>query len=166
MRVLGIDPGSKTTGYGVLEEKENNFQVLTCGIIKARANLPLPQKLNEIRLGISFILDRYSPEEVAIENPFYARNIKTALTLGQVQGAILVAVASHGCPLYEYSPREIKKAVTGYGQAEKAQVMAMVKALFHLQEIELAPDASDALAVAFCHLSHRQTRLNLEKNWL
>jgi len=166
MRVLGIDPGSKTTGYGVLEEKENNFQVLTCGIIKARANQPLPQKLNEIRLGISFILDRYSPEEVAIENPFYARNIKTALTLGQVQGAILVAVASHGCPLYEYSPREIKKAVTGYGQAEKAQVMAMVKALFHLQEIELAPDASDALAVALCHLSHRQTRLNLEKNWL
>ena len=122
--------------------------------------------INEIRLGISFILDRYSPEEVAIENPFYARNIKTAITLGQVRGAILVAVASYGCPLYEYSPREIKKAVTGYGQAEKAQVMAMVKALFHLQEMELAPDASDALAVAFCHLNHRQTRLNLEKNWL
>jgi len=166
MRVLGIDPGSKTTGYGVLEEKENSFQVLTCGIIKAGADQSLPEKLNEIRLGISLILERYSPEEVAIENPFYARNIKTAITLGQVRGAILVAVASHGCPLYEYSPREIKKAVTGYGQAEKAQVMAMVKALFHLQEMELEPDASDALAVAFCHLNHRQTRLNLEKSWL
>lgn len=165
MRVLGIDPGSQITGYGLIEEIENNFRVLAHGIIKVGANRHLPDKLNEIRLGIAFVLDQYSPEEVAIENPFYARNIRTAITLGQVRGAILVAVASHGCPLYEYSPREIKKAVTGYGQAEKTQVMAMVKALLHLQEADLEPDASDALAVAFCHLSHRQTRLHLEKNW-
>ncbi len=164
MRVLGIDPGSEVTGYGVLEENENNIQVLTHGILRAGTKRSLPDKLNKIRLGISSILDQYSPEEVAIENPFYARNIKTAITLGQVRGAILVAVASHGCPLYEYSPREIKKAVTGYGQAEKSQVMAMVKALLHMEETDLEPDASDALAVAFCHLSHRQTKLNLEKN--
>lgn len=166
MRVLGIDPGSQVTGYGVLEEIENDFRVLTYGVIKAKTNRHLPEKLNEIRLKIALILDQYAPEEVAIENPFYARNIRTAITLGQVRGAILVAVASHGCPLYEYSPREIKKAVTGYGQAEKTQVMVMVKTLLYLQGIELEPDASDALAVAFCHLNYRQARQNLEKNWL
>ncbi len=165
MRVLGIDPGSQITGYGIIEETENNFRVLTHGVIRAAKKRHLPDKLNEIRLGIAFILDQYSPEEVAVENPFYARNIRTAITLGQVRGAILVAVASHGCPLFEYSPREIKKAVTGYGQAEKSQVMAMVKVLLHIQEADLEPDASDALAIAICHLSHRQTKLSLEKNW-
>ncbi|MCX7974416.1 MAG: crossover junction endodeoxyribonuclease RuvC [Candidatus Aminicenantes bacterium] len=166
MRVLGIDPGSLTTGYGLLEETENCLSVVTQGVIKVKTGRSLSVKLNKIRLDIEEILRQYTPEEVAIENPFYARNIKTAITLGQVRGAILVAVASHGCSLFEYSPREIKKAVTGYGQAEKSQVMAMVKALLHLQEIDLEPDAADALAAAFCHLSHRRSKLNLEKSRL
>lgn len=163
MRILGIDPGSHTTGFGLLEETEEGPRVIIHGVIKAKSGGDLPTKLNEIRLGVEEILHNYAPEEVAIENPFYGRNIKTAITLGQVRGAILVAIASYGCSLFEYSPREIKKAVTGYGQAEKRQVMAMVKALLHLQDIDLEPDASDALAAAFCHLSYRRSGLSWEK---
>ncbi len=163
MRVLGIDPSSQATGFGVLEDKEGGYAVLGFGVIRPKPYLSLPEKLNEIRGQIDLLLSRYCPEEAAIENPFYARNIRTAITLGQVRGAVLVAVAAHGCRLYEYSPREIKKAVTGYGQAEKNQVMTMVKALLHLQDINLEPDASDALATAFCHLNHRQTHVNLSE---
>ncbi len=155
MRVLGIDPSSQATGYGVIEEKEGQYQVLAFGVIRPAARLPLPEKLNKIRLSVDQIMEKYSPEEVAIENPFYAKNIRTAITLGQVRGAILVAVASHECDLFEYSPREIKKAVTGYGQAEKSQVLAMVKALLQLPPDDLAVDASDALAAAYCHLLYR-----------
>lgn len=162
MRILGIDPGSEATGFGLLEETEEGPRVVTYGVIKAKGGVNLPEKLNGIRLGIEEILHNYEPEEVAIENPFYSRNIKTAITLGQVRGAILVAIGSYGCSLFEYSPREIKKALTGYGQAEKRQVMAMVKALLNLEDIDLEPDASDALATAFCHLSHRRSGLNRE----
>lgn len=97
----------------------------------------------------------YRPTEVAIENPFYAQNIKTAITLGQVRGSVLVAVASYDCELYEYSPLEIKKAVTGYGQADKDQVKTMIKTLLHIQAPDLGTDASDALAAAYCHLNTR-----------
>ncbi|HHF51812.1 MAG TPA: crossover junction endodeoxyribonuclease RuvC, partial [Candidatus Aminicenantes bacterium] len=97
----------------------------------------------------------YGPDEIAIENLFYARNIKTAITLGQVRGAVLIAVASNQCPLYEYSALEIKKAVTGYGRADKNQVQIMIKTLLHIQDENMEEDASDALAAAFCHLNSR-----------
>jgi crossover junction endodeoxyribonuclease RuvC len=104
----------------------------------------------------------HEPEEVAIEDPFYAQNVKTAITLGQVRGAILVAVASQDCPLYEYSALEIKKAVTGYGRADKAQVKTMIKTLLDIQKTDLGTDAADALAAAFCHLNTRMFRQKVD----
>jgi crossover junction endodeoxyribonuclease RuvC len=108
-----------------------------------------------IRNRLEEIIRAHDPEEVAIENPFFAQNIKTAITLGQVRGAVLVAVASRNCPLYEYSALEIKKAVTGYGRADKTQVKTMIKTLLNMQETDLGTDAADALAAAFCHLNTR-----------
>jgi crossover junction endodeoxyribonuclease RuvC len=154
MRVLGLDPSLRSTGYGVIELIENRYAVQAYGTIKTRRADELPVKLLGIKSAIDGLIDRHSPEEVAVENPFYARNIKTALILGQVRGAALVAVAGRGLPLFEYSPLEIKKAVTSYGQAEKDQVNAMVRTLLGIEEA-VEEDASDALACAFCHLNTR-----------
>lgn len=150
MRVLGIDPSSQATGFGVIEYDETHYDLLTCGAIKPARRISFPQKLHAISTQVGQLIAAYAPEEVALESTFYAQNVKTALTLGQVRGAILVAVAACGCSLFEYSALEIKKAVTGYGQAEKGQVNAMVKALLHIHQ-EVEPDASDALAAAICH---------------
>jgi crossover junction endodeoxyribonuclease RuvC len=154
MRVLGLDLSLRSTGYGVIELIENRYAVQAYGTIKTRRADELPVKLLGIKSAIDGLIDRHSPEEVAVENPFYARNIKTALILGQVRGAALVAVAGRGLPLFEYSPLEIKKAVTSYGQAEKDQVNAMVRTLLGIEEA-VEEDASDALACAFCHLNTR-----------
>jgi crossover junction endodeoxyribonuclease RuvC len=164
MRVIGIDPSLQSTGFGVVENEGNNFQALVYGIIKTGRRLPFHQRLNEIRTELEKIIDRFSPQEVAIENPFYARNVRTAISLGQVRGAVLVAVASKNCQLFEYSALEIKKAVTGYGQAEKDQVQRMVKILLNLEDDRMPLDASDALAAAICHLNYRLFSMKLEEN--
>jgi crossover junction endodeoxyribonuclease RuvC len=153
MRVLGIDPSIQSTGFGIIEYSDNSYSVLEYGEIKPSRQLLLLHKINKIRNRIEEIICKHKPEEVAIENPFYAQNIKTAITLGQVRGAVLVAVASQNCPLYEYSALEIKKAVTGYGRADKNQVITMIKILLDLQGEEMGSDAADALAAAFCHLN-------------
>lgn len=154
MRVLGLDPSLQSTGYGVVEFIENRYAVHAYGTIKTRRADELPVRLLGIKSAIEELIVRHSPEEVAVENPFYARNIKTALILGQVRGAALVAVAGRGLSLFEYSPLEIKKAVTSYGQAEKHQVNAMIRTLLGIEEA-VEEDASDALACAFCHLNTR-----------
>lgn len=155
MRVLGIDPSIQSTGFGIIEYSQDQYRVLSYGVIKPSRRLLFYQKINEIRERLEDLIKTHEPDEVAIENPFYAQNIKTAITLGQVRGAVLVAVASHKCSLYEYSPLEIKKAVTGYGQADKNQVKEMVKTLLSIDDEKLSPDASDALATAFCHLNSK-----------
>ena len=155
MRVLGIDPSSQATGFGIVEGSGDTTTVLAYGVIKPGRNLTLAQKVNDIRVKVEELIAAHDPEEVAIENPFYSRNVRTAITLGQVRGAILVAVASREKPLFEYSALEIKKAVTGYGQAEKDQVGVMVRTLLALGEVPLEEDAADALAAALCHLNSR-----------
>lgn len=155
MRVLGIDPSVQSTGFGIIEYAKNSYSVLAYGAIKPPQRLPFPDKINLIRNRLEEVIRRHKPEEVAIENPFYAQNVKTAITLGQVRGAVLVAVASQKCPLHEYSALEIKKAVTGYGRADKNQVKTLIKTLLNLQDAELGTDASDALAAAFCHINTR-----------
>lgn len=162
MRVLGIDPSIQSTGFGIIEYRQNRYAVLSYGVIKPSRRLLFHQKINEIRTRVEDLIKTYKPEEVAIENPFYAQNIKTALTLGQVRGAALVAVASTACSLHEYSALEIKKAVTGYGQADKNQVKQMIKTLLHIEDEALPTDASDALAAAFCHINSKifQERLH------
>jgi crossover junction endodeoxyribonuclease RuvC len=163
MRVLGIDPGSQSTGFGIIDYSETHSKALAFGAIKTRSRLPFDRKLSEIQKRVEELIAAYHPEDVAIESPFYAQNIKTAIALGQVRGAVLVAVAAQGCALYEYSALEIKKAVTGYGRAEKQQVNAMVRALLRLEEA-LGTDASDALAAALCHLQTRLFKKNIEES--
>jgi len=155
MRVLGLDPSLKSTGYGILDFDQNEWVVIQYGIISPSPRLPFHQRINKIRLEIEDLIQTHHPGEVAIENPFYAHNIKTAMILGQVRGAVLVAVASHDCSLHEYSALEIKKAVTGYGQADKNQVSFMVRTLLHIEDENMALDASDALATAVCHSNSR-----------
>ena len=159
MRALGIDPSVKSTGYGILEYSDVGYSVIAYGCITPSSRKPLYHKVNEIRTKVEELIKAYQPDEVAIENPFYAQNIKTAITLGQVRGAALVAIASCDRPLYEYSALEIKKAVTGYGQADKHQVLTMVKTLLDIQDDALQSDAADALAAAFCHINTRTSAL-------
>jgi len=163
MRVLGIDPSSQATGFGIIDYDETRYTVQTFGTIKPARRLSFHEKLNTIATRIGEIIAAYSPSEVALESTFYAQNIKTALALGQVRGAVLVAVAASGCSLFEYSALEIKKAVTGYGQAEKQQVNAMVRALLNIEEA-VEPDASDALATAICHANTRSFASHVEES--
>ena len=164
MRVLGIDPSSQSTGFGIIEFTNDHYEVLDYGTIKPSRRAYLHDKLHEIKLEVEQLIEKLAPEEVAIENPFYAQNIKTAITLGQVRGAVLVAVAGRKCPLFEYSPLEIKKAITGYGQAQKEQVGIMVKTLLNITDDKMEEDASDALACAICHLNTRLYQKNLEES--
>lgn len=155
MRVLGIDPSLNSTGYGIIEYSQNHYFVMAHGVIRPSKNLPFSNRITEIKNRIEDLIEEFNPEEVAIENLFHAHNIKTAITLGQVRGAALVAVAESKCVLYEYSALEIKKAVTGYGQADKHQVQEMIRILLNLQTEKIETDASDALATAICHLNSR-----------
>ncbi|MFP4081487.1 MAG: crossover junction endodeoxyribonuclease RuvC [Candidatus Aminicenantes bacterium] len=155
MRVLGIDPSIRSTGFGIIEYSSKDRKVVSYGVIKPSPRLLFHHKINEIKSHLEKLIQDHQAEEVAIENPFYAQNIKTAITLGQVRGATLVAVALQNCFLYEYSPLEIKKAVTGYGQADKNQVKTMIKSLLNIQDKKMSTDASDALAAAFCHINSK-----------
>jgi len=155
MRIIGIDPSLRSTGYGIIEYQDNEYIVHNHGTVCPESKLPLQDRIYFIKNRIEDLITDFSIEEVAIENLFFARNVKTAIILGQVRGAILVAVAKCKLPLYEYSPLEIKKAVTGYGQADKNQVQEMIRILLRLPEEKLGFDASDALAAAVCHLHSR-----------
>jgi crossover junction endodeoxyribonuclease RuvC len=165
MRVLGIDPSLQSTGFGVVEETGTGYIPVVYGIVKPSPKLPFPSRLNEIRTELEKVMISFAPDEVAIENAFYAQNIRTALSLGQVRGAVLVAVAAQSRELFEYSALEIKKAVTGYGQADKNQVRVMVKTLLNLEDDALSLDASDALAAAICHLNSRIFQKKLEESF-
>jgi crossover junction endodeoxyribonuclease RuvC len=162
MRVLGIDPSLQSTGFGIVEDVGGRLTPVAYGVIKPTEKFPLHLKLAEIKTELETIIRSYGPAEAAVENPFYAQNMKTALLLGQVRGAVLVAVAGTGCALAEYSALEIKKAVTGYGQADKEQVLTMVRALLGLEDDRIPLDASDALATAICHLNTRLYQLKVE----
>jgi len=164
MRVLGIDPSLQSTGFGVVDCVSGSYLPVVYGIITTHPKQPLLHRLNEIRTEIDKIIAGQAPEEIAIENPFFARNARTALILGQVRGAILTAVASRDRELFEYSALEIKKAVTGYGGAGKEQVRTMVRALLNLADGALPFDAADALAAAVCHLNARMARARIEQS--
>ncbi len=163
MRVLGIDPSLQSTGFGIIESDGSETKPVAFGVIKPTARLPLHKKLHEIKTEVEKLIAAYAPDEAAIENPFYAQNVKTALLLGQVRGAVLVAIAASDCRFSEYSALEIKKAVTGYGQADKTQVQTMVRALLGLDDDRMPLDASDALAAAICHLNTRLYQLKVEE---
>ena len=153
MRVLGIDCGSEYTGYGVVEETSD--RKLVChvnGAIKLKSGMPMAAKLEKIFAELTAIIAKYQPEIVAIEDVFYAVNVKTALKLGQVRGVAMLAASSSGLQVEEYSPLSIKSAVVGYGRADKFQVQQMVTRILNLPAAPEPTDASDALAIAICHI--------------
>jgi crossover junction endodeoxyribonuclease RuvC len=153
MRVLGIDCGSAYTGFGVVEETaDRNLVCHTSGAIKLKSGTPMAVKLQKIFSDLTAIIAEHRPEIVAIEDVFYAVNVKTALKLGQVRGVAMLAASSSGLQVAEYSPLSIKSAVVGYGRAEKHQVQQMVTRLLHLAAPPEPTDASDALAIAICHI--------------
>ncbi len=153
MRVLGIDCGTEYTGYGIVEmAPSGKLTCLTSGAIKLSPREPLPLRLSRIYERLAELIHQHQPEQVAIEDVFYAVNVKSALKLGQVRGVAMLAAAAAGLQVAEYAPLSIKSAVVGYGKAEKQQVQQMVTRLLELQQPPEPMDASDALAIAICHL--------------
>jgi len=153
MRVLGIDCGGEYTGYGVIEQDEQGtLRHLCSGAIRLSAREALEVRLMKICNSLTVVIGDYSPEIVAIEDVFYAVNVKSALKLGHVRGVAMLTAAQAGLPVIAYSPLSIKSAVVGYGRAEKAQVQLMVARLLNLPEPPQSPDVADALAIAICHL--------------
>jgi crossover junction endodeoxyribonuclease RuvC len=163
MRVLGVDCGTECTGYGVVELRPNGKLIcLTCGAVRLSPRESLAARLETIFTGLGAVIKEHHPDNVAIEEVFYALNVKSALKLGQVRGVAMLAASSAGLQVSEYAPLTIKSAVVGYGRAEKHQVQHMVTRLLDLAEIPEPPDAADALAIAICHL-HTAATLERQK---
>lgn len=153
IRIIGIDPGSRITGYGIIESIANRQRVVAYGCIRTEQG-ELPQRLLQIQNELAAVLSEHRPDEAAVEQVFVKRNVATAIVLGQARGVAICTLAGHGLALAEYAPAQVKLAVTGNGRAEKQQIQQMVKILLKLVEIP-ATDAADALAVALCH-AHRR----------
>lgn len=153
MLVIGIDPGTATTGYGVVREEQDGALVaVDFGVILTPANMPMPQRLLELYQGLLRIVTLHRPQSGAVEKLFFSRNVTTAISVGQGRGVALLALAQSGLPVEEYTPMEIKQAVAGYGGADKNQVQQMVRTLLGLSEVPRPDDAADALAAAICHV--------------
>jgi crossover junction endodeoxyribonuclease RuvC len=152
VKIFGIDPGSDRTGYGCVERSGSRHRLVICGSLSGPAHASFPDKLKAIYVGLTALLARHRPDCVAVESIFHARNVRSALKLGHARGVVLLAAAEAGLPVFEYAPAEIKRAVVGYGRAEKPQVQQMIKLLLGLDAPPAPHDAADALAVAICHL--------------
>lgn len=162
MKIFGIDPGSERTGYGCIEVVGGRHHLVICGSISAPAHSTFPDTLKHIHGDLAALLARHRPDCVAVEDIFYARNVRTALRLGHARGIALLAASEAGLPVAEYAPAEIKRAVVGYGRAEKHQVQEMIKLLLGLDAPPSPHDAADALAVAICHV-HSATGIVFER---
>lgn len=150
MIVLGVDPGSVRTGFGAVETDGRRHRLIETGVLAPGPRLSLPEKLRHIHAGVAGLIDRLSPDALAVEDVFHAANTRTALVLGHVRGVVLLAGAQAGLPVHEYPPATVKQQVTGFGRAEKSQVAYMVTRMLALSEDALPGDATDALAVALC----------------
>lgn len=151
MRILGFDPGTATTGYGIIDVVEGDLRLVTYGAIETPAGDPPEQRLQSIFRQANALIAEYHPDRAAVEQLFFGRNITTAIAVGQARGVLLLALADAAIPMSEYSPPKVKEAVTGYGKAEKAQMQLMVRHLLDLEESPRPDDAADALAVAITH---------------
>lgn len=151
MRILGIDPGLALVGYGLIDVDGNNFKVVDYGVITTESNLDLPNRLERIYFLLTQLIDTYNPVDLAIEELFFNKNVKTAITVGHARGVEILACKNKGLEIYEYTPLQIKQAITGYGRAEKSQIQEMTKMLLNLDKIPKPDDAADALAVAITH---------------
>ncbi len=152
MIILGIDPGLATMGYGVISAVHGNFSVIDYGVVTTPKELTLPQRLVQLEEGVTELVQTFKPENIAIEELFFSKNITTGIPVAEARGVILLtAVKNLGDEVYEYTPNQIKMAITGYGGADKIQMQHMVQALLRLKKVPRPDDAADALAVALCH---------------
>ena len=152
MKIFGIDPGSDRTGYGCVETDGSRQRIIASGVITGPTGASFPEKLLRIHSRLAVLLAECRPDSVAIENLFHAANVRSALRLGHARGVAMLAAVEAGLPVVEYTPAEIKRAVVGYGRAEKHQIQAMVKVILGLSTVPEPHDAADALAVAICHI--------------
>ncbi len=163
MRVLGIDPGTAITGYGIVQEDpQGDLEVLKYGVIVTPTGMELQERLLHIYTELKQIILLHRPDSSAVENLFFQKNVKTALAVGHARGVVLLALAEMSVPIASYTPNEVKQAVSGYGGADKNQVQQMVQILLKLSELPKPDDAADALAVAICHL-HSSKYARMEK---
>ena len=152
MLVLGVDPGSRITGYGLLKKKNNFITCVASGTIESPGSVPFYDRIYKIFTGMVDIMEQYQPDEMAIEDVFFAKNVKSSMKLGHARGAALIAAVKCSVKIYEYTPLEIKQSVVGYGRATKDQIRDMVQMILKLPS-KLGPDTSDAIAAAICHLN-------------
>lgn len=164
MLVIGIDPGTATTGYGLVQESEDgSLAVVDFGVILTAPDMPMPERLLILYRRLLEILHLHRPDSGAVEKLFFQRNVRTAISVGQARGVTLLALADAGLAVAEYTPLEVKQAVSGYGGADKNQVQQMVRALLDMSELPRPDDAADALAVAICHIHSAQANILIER---
>lgn len=165
MKVLGIDPGSETLGWGVVEGENLKYRLVDFGTVKSSPREKFSKRLLKIHEGVKAVIEKFEPDVLSIEESFYGVNVNVVMKLGQVRGAVIVLGELSGLEIAEYSPRLVKQTVVGYGNAEKHQVQEMVRVLLRLQKAPEPHDAADALAIAICHFHHAgaQSRINKAK---
>lgn len=151
MRILGIDPGVAIVGFGLIESERGAVRMLQYGAVNTSAGLPLATRLVQIEQDLTQLIQQFKPDEIAIEELFFSKNITTGIAVAHGRGVILCTAEKLGAPIYEYTPMQVKQAVVGYGLAEKKQVMDMTRRLLHLNAVPRPDDAADALAIAICH---------------
>ena len=164
MVILGIDPGYATVGYGVIEYNGKGFRTLDYGAVTSPPDLPFPRRLEMIFEGITQLIDKFEPDAVSVEELFFNTNLKTGIAVAHARGVILLAIQKRGTPFYEYTPLQVKQAITGYGRADKKQMMAMVTRLLDLKAVPKPDDAADALAIALCHSRFANSLINFGGN--
>jgi crossover junction endodeoxyribonuclease RuvC len=164
MRVLGIDPGSETLGWGIVDGSAAKYASVDFGVVKSSPRDAFSKRLANIYQGVAKVIDQFEPDVLSIEEAFYAANVSVALKLGQVRGVVLLLAEQRGLKIAEYAPRLIKQTVVGYGNADKRQVQEMVKLLLKMRSVPTPHDAADALAIAICHVHHAGMRDKIEKS--
>lgn len=163
MTILGIDPGYAICGFGLIYGDRVKQQLIQYGAIRTQAGRPLPERLKQIYDDAMLLMEQFKPQVVAIEELFFHTNVTTAISVAQARGVVILAAQTLEIPVYEYTPLQVKLAIAGYGRAEKAQVMDMVRRHLNLKENPKPDDAADALAIALCHMRSATTLLNLKK---
>lgn len=165
MVIMGIDPGVATIGFGVIEAQRGKNKLIQYGAVTTPPGIPLSERLVQIHQDIHQLLKLFHPEEIAVEELFFSKNITTGISVAHGRGVILLAVAEAGIPLFEYTPMQVKQSVAGYGKAEKRQVMDMTRRLLQLDKVPRPDDAADALALAICHGRAATSLLNTERRF-
>lgn len=163
--ILGVDPGTLVTGYGVVARRGNEVRMVSCGSIKNNGETSMPLRLKKIYGDLRAVIEEFHPDEFAIESAFYGKNAQSALKLGHARGVSILAAVEQQIPTTEYSPREVKRAIVGTGAASKEQVAFMVKSLLAIRDPKMLHDTSDALAIAICHAQRMTTPTAKHKDW-